>query len=247
MKQFCCLIFCLLLCATGVFAGNGQEHHWFFKPVNDARPAMPPSGVPALPESVVFLGADEKKVYLTFDAGYVNEHVLRITQTLIDEGVPAAFFILKQLVREQVPLLQQWNEAGFLTCNHTLTHPNIARIDAQALRDEITGLATMYREATGQEMGRFFRPPEGAYSIDALKTVEELGYRTVFWSAAYADWDNAHQMEENAALDLLLKRTHNGAILLLHPTSATNAAILPRYLKTLRAAGYTFGSLEDFA
>ena len=74
---------------------------------------------------------------------------------------------------------------------------------------------------------------------------QSLGYKTVFWSFAYADWDNAKQPSEESAIKKILDNTHNGAIILLHPTSSTNAAILPRLIKEWRAMGYRFGSLDE--
>ena len=94
---------------------------------------------------------------------------------------------------------------------------------------------------------KFYRPPEGRFSEQNLEFADRLGYTTVFWSLAYADWDNEKQMSPERALDLILARTHNGCVALLHPTSATNAAILGRYIDALRADGYTFGSLTELA
>lgn len=224
---------------------SAEEYHWFYKPTDDARPTMPPIGVADPGEHALLIGKDEKRVYLTFDAGYVNENVLKITEVLEKENVPAAFFILKQVVQEEPELLARWKKAGFLVCNHTLTHVNCTRVSKEKLTEELQGLERLYSEKTGKALDRFFRPPEGAYNQSVIDTAAELGYKTVFWSAAYADWDNDSQMPPDKALDLMLRRTHNGALVLLHPTSATNAAILQDYIRALKTAGYTFGSLEE--
>ena len=67
------------------------------------------------------------------------------------------------------------------------------------------------------------------------------------WSFAYADWDNDRQPDKDAALRKLEEGAHPGEILLLHPTSATNAAILGRFIDDMRAAGWRFGSLAEAA
>ena len=74
---------------------------------------------------------------------------------------------------------------------------------------------------------------------------KELGYRTVFWSLAYVDWNNDSQPTEEEAFSRLLPRTHNGAVVLLHSTSATNARILDGLLSKWKEAGYRFGTLEE--
>ena len=94
-------------------------------------------------------------------------------------------------------------------------------------------------------MPRYFRPPEGRFSREMLQCVQNLGYKTVFWSFAYADWDNEKQPREEDAIRLILDNLHNGAVLLLHPTSATNAAILGRVIDAIRAEGYRFGTLDE--
>ena len=73
---------------------------------------------------------------------------------------------------------------------------------------------------------------------------KELGYKTVFWSLAYADWDNDNQPAEDAAIQRLLDRTHNGAVILLHSTSKTNAAILDRLLTKWEELGYRFETID---
>ena len=67
----------------------------------------------------------------------------------------------------------------------------------------------------------------------------------MFWSFAYADWDNDHQMSVERAEKKILDNAHNGEIMLLHPTSATNAAVLGKVIRALRAEGYRFATLDE--
>ena len=117
--------------------------------------------------------------------------------------------------------------------------------DKEAFAAELSGLEQVCREYTGLEVAHFYRPPEGRFSEQNLKAASELGYKTIFWSFAYADWDNNKQPSPDHAKKLILDNIHNGAILLLHPTSATNAQILPEVIDTLRQQGYRFGTLEE--
>ena len=94
-------------------------------------------------------------------------------------------------------------------------------------------------------MAKYFRFPEGSYSIEALKSVQKLGYKTIFWSFAYDDWDNNRQPDPNRAIKKVLDNTHNGAVMLFHPTSSTNAQILPVLIHRWREMGYTFGTLDQ--
>jgi peptidoglycan-N-acetylmuramic acid deacetylase len=110
---------------------------------------------------------------------------------------------------------------------------------------ELTKLEDLLREHAGVECAKFYRPPEGRFSEANLKTAANMGYKTVFWSLAYADWDNNKQPDPEKAKQLLLSNTHNGAVILLHPTSKTNADILDSLLTEWEAQGYRFGTLDE--
>ena len=81
--------------------------------------------------------------------------------------------------------------------------------------------------------------------MEALKTVCNLGYKTIFWSFAYDDWDNGRQPNAAKAIKKVLDNTHNGAVMLFHPTSSTNAEILPILIKEWKNMGYSFGTLDQ--
>ena len=135
---------------------------------------------------------------------------------------------------------------GHLVCNHTMSHKNMAAVtDSAAFEKELSGLADIFREKTGREMPKYYRPPEGRLSEDNLKLLEDMGYKTILWSFAYADWDNNAQMRADKAKEKLLRGTHNGMILLLHPTSKTNADILGELIDDWKEQGYRFGTLDE--
>lgn len=190
--------------------------------------------------------SSEKKIYLTFDAGYENGNIEKILNVLKENNVCGAFFILSNLITSSPELVKKMAEDGHLICNHTSKHRDMSKItDIGAFNIELENLEKLYTELTGKQMAKYFRPPEGKFSKETLKFASELGYKTVFWSFAYADWDNGAQMDQNAAKSKILDNIHNGAIILLHPTSATNAAILDDIIKELKNQGYAFGSLDE--
>lgn len=189
--------------------------------------------------------AEEKVVYLTFDVGYENGNVAKILDTLKEEQVPAAFFVLGNVIQKTPDLIKRMNEEGHTVCNHTYTHKNVASCTEAEFLDEVCRLEREYEELTGLTMAKYFRPPEGRFSQDMLKIAAKNGYKTIFWSFAYADWDNQKQMSPEAAKEKVLSNVHNGAVLLLHPTSATNAAIMKDVILTLKEWGYAFGTLDQ--
>jgi peptidoglycan-N-acetylmuramic acid deacetylase len=143
-------------------------------------------------------------------------------------------------------LLKKMENANMIICNHTKTHRDMTKITSKdEFCAELKSLEEIYLNATGKEMKKFYRPPEGKFSELNLMHAKELGYKTVLWSFAYADWDNENQPTKEFAMKKILDNTHNGAIILLHPTSATNASIISELIDEWRKQGYTFASLED--
>ena len=190
-------------------------------------------------------GADEKVIYLTFDVGYENGNVAKIMDVLKNEGVKGSFFILGNVISREPELIKRMVNEGHLVCNHTLTHKNLTGATFEEFSKELKCLEDSYRELTAKEMSKFFRPPEGTFNEEMLKMAQSLGYKTVFWSFAYADWDNSAQMSETAALKKILDNIHNGEIMLLHPTSATNAKIMEKLIRELKSLGYKFATLDE--
>lgn len=190
-------------------------------------------------------GESDKVIYLTFDVGYENGNVSKIMDVLKDEGVKASFFILGNVIDRTPELVFRMIDEGHLVCNHTVNHKKLTGASSELINEEIIGLENDFKELTGREMAKFFRPPEGVFDKDLLNKVNSLGYKTVFWSFAYADWNNDMQMSDDAAMGIILSNLHNGEIMLLHPTGETNARIMKRLISALRERGYRFATLDE--
>lgn len=194
-----------------------------------------------------YLGDTSKKViYLTFDCGYENGYTEKILDALKKHNAPAAFFVVGNMIEKAPDIICRMAEEGHIVGNHTFHHPDMSAISEQAaFQKELDDLAALYRETMGQELPKFYRPPQGKYSEDNLKQAQALGYRTILWSLAYVDWYVDDQPTAEQAYAKLLPRIHDGAIVLLHSTSKTNADILDELLTKWEDMGYTFASLYD--
>lgn len=191
---------------------------------------------------------DEKKVYLTFDAGYENGNMPQILKALKENDVKATFFVVSTFLKTNPELAKQMVDEGHTIGNHTNTHPNMSKMSTMdEFKKEIEPVEKLYKEITGKDMTKFYRPPQGVYSELNLKMAKELGYKTFFWSLAYVDWYKDKQPSKEEALKKLLPRLHNGAIILLHSTSSTNAEILDELIKKIKEMGYEFSTLEELA
>lgn len=192
--------------------------------------------------------SSEKTIYLTFDAGYENGHTADILDALQKHNVKAAFFLVGNYIEKNPELVVRMVEEGHIVGNHTYHHPDMGAIStAEDFKEELESLEKLFYDTTGENMSRFYRPPQGKYSENNLKMAQEMGYKTIFWSLAYVDWYENDQPTAQQAYDKLLPRIHNGAIVLLHSTSATNAQIMDELLTKWEQMGYTFGTLDQLS
>ena len=194
-----------------------------------------------------YLGDPSKKVlYLTFDAGYENGSTEKILDTLKEQQVPAAFFLVGNYIEKNADLVRRMEAEGHIVGNHTMHHKDMSKItDEAAFTKELQDLEKLYEDTVGKPMPKYYRPPQGIYSEDNLRLAQKLGYKTVFWSLAYVDWNNDSQPTREQAFAKLLPRTHPGAVILLHSTSKTNAEILGELIEKWKAEGYRFDTLEE--
>ena len=188
----------------------------------------------------------EKVVYLTFDAGYENGNVEKILDVLDSENVKGNFFVLENILLKNHDLIEKMIDGGHMILNHTAKHKNMARMTSkEEFEAELKRLEEIYNREYGSSMSKIYRPPEGKFNENNLKWASELGYTTVMWSFAYADWDNGRQMSPQKAKEKILENLHNGEIMLLHPTSSTNAEIMRDLIIELREQEFRFGTLDE--
>ncbi|MDF2540561.1 MAG: putative rane protein [Herbinix sp.] len=212
---------------------------------------QPPTGNATADElkkyDAYFIGnTKEKVIYLTFDAGYENGYTATILDALKKHNVSATFFLVGNYLTTSPDLVQRMVAEGHTVANHTYNHPDMTNITGMdSFRKEIEDLERIYKDITGQDLVKFYRPPRGKYSVNNLTMAKELGYKTFFWSLAYVDWYNDKQPSKEEAFNKLLGRIHPGAIVLLHSTSKTNSCIMDELLTKWEEMGYTFGKLED--
>ena len=191
---------------------------------------------------------EEKHIYLTFDVGYENGNTASILDTLKKHNVSATFFVVGTYIESDPELVKRMAEEGQIVGTHTWHHPDMSQIAAlDTFKKELVDVEDAYREVTGEEMTKFYRPPQGKYSESNLQMAQELGYKTFFWSLAYVDWYDDNQPTKEEAFDKLLGRIHPGAIVLLHSTSDTNSLILDELIQKWEEMGYTIRPLTELS
>lgn len=246
------LIIPSLLIVFGLFFYNYafafEELHYGFKKTENEQPLDLDTKTAELLKKydAVYKGDPSKKVmYLTFDNGYENGYTESILDTLKEENIQATFFLTGHYVKSAEALVKRMVEDGHIIGNHSASHPNMAQLSEQGMIDEWKNFDDILREATGIERTHYVRPPEGIFSENLLKVGNENGYRHIFWSVAFKDWERDIRRGSGYPLEELKKQMHPGAIILMHTVTQDNAEGLPLFIKYAKERGYTFGSLDD--
>lgn len=251
IKFILCILLVFLLFSTSVGASENVINWYCIRNKNHKQPVLDSNLSVIYEYGGMFANRDcgdcssDKVVYLTFDAGYENGNIEIILDKMKEADVKGAFFVLGNLIRSNTDLVKRMFDEGHLVCNHTYCHKSMVNLSFEEFSSELLRLENACRECTGYELSKYYRPPEGKFDIESLKHASDMGYKTVFWSIAYADWDNNNQMSEERAMAKILDNLHNGAIILLHPTSKTNANIMSALIEKIKAEGYRFGSLDE--
>ncbi len=193
----------------------------------------------------LYIAEESPAIYLTIDEGYENGYTAKILDVLKEKNCPAVFFVTMDYVKQNPDLIRRMIDEGHVVGNHSVTHPSAGlpsqSIDTQA--EELMALHRHVKENFDYDM-HLFRYPAGIHSDQSLALVQQLGYKSVFWSFAYRDWITDDQPDPAAALQQVTNRLHPGAIYLLHAVSSTNTQIMGDFIDQARAQGYTFAKMK---
>lgn len=225
-----------------------EEYHWGFNKSRHGSPADAGEQFEAILQKygAFYRGNPvEKRVYLTFDNGFEAGYTKSILDTLREENVPAAFFLVTHYLESSPELVKQMVKDNHIIGNHSHKHPNMARLSDERMVEQWQKFDEKLKEVTGIERTYYVRPPAGVFSERLLEVGNQHGYTHVFWSAAFKDWDTDKTHGKDYAYKHLMGQLHPGAVILLHTVAKHNAEALPDFIREAKRQGYTFGSLDD--
>ena len=145
-----------------VFASSNTSWGLSFQVENE-----PPIGNASSEElskyNAYFMGDKTKKeIYLTFDVGYEAGYTENILDTLKKHNVKAAFFIVGNYFSSNPDTVKRMYEEGHIVGNHTKTHPDMSKMSTlEEFKSQIQPVEEQYKQITGQDMKKFYRPPQG--------------------------------------------------------------------------------------
>lgn len=254
MKRIYIVILALILTGCGAAADvvsdgvalDNTTKGWGFRKMQPRPEVTAEQAAEMAAYGCYYMGDEtENCLYLTFDEGYENGYTGQILDVLKEKQVPAAFFVTGPYLRTETELVERMVNEGHIVGNHSVNHPSLPDLSEAEIERELYDLDLMYYERYGKHM-KYLRPPRGEYSTRVLDITNKMGYVSVFWSAAYVDWNTDQQKGKAHALESMLPQLHSGAVILLHAVSSDNAGAMAEFIDSARAAGYTFKSLDEY-
>lgn len=226
---------------------NTKYNGWYnLRNLKHITPGIPSNIKPLLGKyNIIFIGNTSKKVfYFTFDAGGETGYATKILDVLKKQGIKATFFVTKPYIVKNPEIVKRMVREGHAVANHTINHLCMHNLTDKQISQELSGVDLEFKRVTGSNMLKCVRPPMGAYSEKSLYMTKQLGYKTVFWSIAYKDYDIKNQPSHNETMAIVKNNYHNGAIMLLHIASKTNANTLNEMITFLKSKGYKFSVIS---
>ncbi len=195
--------------------------------------------------NAIYIGDDKKELYLTFDCGYENGYTNQILDALKKTNTKAIFFITGHYLNSASDIVLRMINEGHIIGNHTYSHKDFTKSSNEEILKDINRLEILFKEKTDKEMSKYVRPPRGEFDERSLKLLNKNGYISVFWSLAYVDWNKDIFNNNDYSYRQVMKKIHNGAIILMHTVSKDNAVDLTKIILKLKNDGYIFKSLDS--
>ena len=182
-------------------------------------------------------------VALTFDDGPCPQWTPQVLDTLAELEAPATFFLVGSNLRRYASLARY---SGHEVGNHTWSHADLARLDEQAVLDEVRRCHYEISAVLGAAP-KLLRPPWGHMAGSTLLAADSLDYDIVLWSQRMPE--NEYRVNRSGIVNRVVADAQPGAIMLAHDTGSTDRLItvenLRGIVRGLRAKGFRLVTVSE--
>ena len=182
------------------------------------------------------MNSAEKKIYLTFDDGPVPGVTPSALSILKAFNIKATFFCVGENVKKNPEIFQQLISEGHSTGNHTFHHVDGWNTSSRTYLREVQLCAELFPS-------KLFRPPYGRMRPPQRKAIAGK-YKIVLWDVLTYDFEK--ELSGEKCLELALKNSRNGSIVVFHDSEKAKERILyalPKYIEEMKRRGFEFGVL----
>ena len=183
----------------------------------------------------------EKQVAISFDSAWGAEKTEGIIELIKEYDVGATFFLVGFWVDDYPEKVKAINDAGIEIGCHSDTHPDMVKLSATEMKQELEANISKITALTEKEV-KLFRPPFGSYNNRLISTCEELNLIPIQWDVDTLDWKGLSAFEMAKRVTDNVK---NGSIILMHNNSENILEGLRLILDRLKLSGYRVTSVGD--
>lgn len=180
------------------------------------------------------------KMAFTCNVDWGSEYIPKLLDILDNSNIKITFFVSGKWAQKNPELLKMMFERGHEIGNHGYSHKMHSKIEKQANYEEIKKTEDSIYEVIGIRT-KLFAPPSGDYNQTTIAVASEMGYKTILWSIDTIDWRDGST--SSIIIDRVMKKSHKGAILLMHPKKATIEA-LPAIIEKITGKGIQIGTVS---
>ncbi|MGM0873716.1 MAG: polysaccharide deacetylase family protein [Bacillota bacterium] len=204
------------------------------------RQVKPTVHLKDLPAEPIYRGhPDKPMVSFIINVAWGNEYIPDMLETLNKYHVKSTFFIEGRWAKENPEMAKMIVDAGHEVGNHSYTHPDMSQLSSSNIREQLVKTNEVIKSVT-DSTPTWFAPPSGSFRDEVVKIAEEMDMGTVMWSVDTIDWQRP---EPHVLVERVLSKVHNGALILMHPTSSTSES-LETLILSIKQKGYSFGSVS---
>lgn len=216
----------VLLLAAALAAWRGEE------------PVLAPASVPLVAgldarKPVYVVPVQERLISFAVNVDWGDEYLPGMLSVLAERGVRVTFFPTGRWAAGRPELLRRMVEGGHELGNHGYRHDHPKALTDQQLAELIVRNRELLAELAGVQTV-LFAPPYGEVDPRIVRIAAETGHWTIMWTVDTVDW---RRPPPETIVQRVLSRVQPGAIVLMHPTAPTLAA-LPVILDRLLSEGW---------
>ena len=184
---------------------------------------------------------DSKKIAISFDAAWGADKTKSIVDTLNKYQIKGTFFLVGFWIDKYGEEVKYISDNGMEIGNHSANHLKMSTIQEEVIIKEISSVNEKITAITGKPV-KVFRPPFGDYNDRLIRTVNELGMKTIQWDVDSLDWKGLSSGEISKRV---CSRVKSGSIILCHNNSDHIVEALPMIILNLKNQGYEFVTMSE--
>ena len=179
---------------------------------------------------------------MTFDDGPSAKLTPKLLDLLAAHHIKATFFVIGENVVQHPELVQRAAREGHEIGNHSWSHPYLAKMSDEGLRQQLQKTDDAIKSATGARP-TLLRPPYGSLTEHQKKWLHnEFGYQIILWDVDPLDWKRPGPA---VVCNRIVKETRPGSIVLSHDIHPGTIEAMPATLSQLEAKGFKFVTVSE--